>query len=598
MHSFCRRIILFLIVLTLLISCNNSIKRNEKTSSPNTPKMTPFEKNENRTATYYEVIDFYESLANDYPQLKVTAFGKTDSGHPLHEIILSTEKDWDARSNKSKGKNVLLINNAIHPGEPCGVDATMMLVRDYLEKKELQEYLKNTVIVVIPFYNIGGGLNRNSMTRANQDGPESYGFRGNAKNLDLNRDFIKCDSKNAESFNILFSKWKPNVFIDNHTSNGADYQYTMTLIATQHNKLDPSIAGYMNDNLLPKLYSDMESEGWEMTPYVYARETPDDGIAGFLDLPRYSSGYAALNNTISFMPETHMLKPFKDRVLSTYAFMYVMIKNMHKDAKTIKTVFDKAIYNVKTKKEFDINWKLNREKSTTISFKGYEAKYKPSEVSGLDRLYYDRNAPYEKDIPLFNTYEPTVTIEKPAAYIIPQAYHEIIERLRWNGVTMHRLDKDQVLNVDMYLIKDYDTRESAYEGHYLHSNVTVELQNKKWQYFEGDYIVKVDQASNEYIVQTLEPQGPDSFFAWNFFDGILMQKEYFSSYVFEDLAAQYLKEDPKLKKQLEAKRKEDPEFAKNAYAQLKFVYENSGHYEPTHNLYPVGRLRSINGIAY
>ena len=597
MYLYCRQLLFLIIVLTPL-SCNNSIKQNEKTNKFNPPQMTPFEKNENRTATYYEVIDFYTALAEAHPQLKITAFGKTDSGHPLHEIILSVDEVWDAGAVKSKGKNVLLINNAIHPGEPCGVDATMLLIKNYLEKKELQTYLKNTVIVVIPFYNIGGGLNRNSMTRANQDGPESYGFRGNAKNLDLNRDFVKCDSRNAESFNILFSKWKPNIFIDNHTSNGADYQYTMTLIATQHNKLDPSIAGYMNDNLLPKLYSDMETDGWEMTPYVYARETPDDGIAGFLDLARYSSGYAALNNTISFMPETHMLKPFKDRVLSTYAFMDVMIKNMHQDSKTIKTVFDKAIHNVKTKTDFDINWKLNREKSTTISFKGYEAKYKPSEVSGLDRLYYDRNAPYEKQIPLFNTYEPTVTVQKPAAYIIPQAYHKIIERMRWNGVTMHRLDKDQKLNVEMYTIKDFDTSKTAYEGHYLHSNVTVESQNKKWQYFEGDYLIKVDQAANEYIVQTLEPQGPDSFFAWNFFDGILMQKEYFSSYVFEDLAAKYLKEDPRLKKQLEARRKADPEFAKDAYAQLKFVYENSGHYEPTHNLYPVGRLKSLNGVAY
>lgn len=596
MYLFGRKLILFIFLFTVL-SCNNSIKLNDKTNSPNSVTMTPFEKNENRTATYYEAIQFYEELAKVHPQLNVTAFGKTDSGHPLHEVILSVDKNWDAKSNKSKGKNVLLINNAIHPGEPCGVDATMMLIRDYLEKEELQKYLENTVIVVVPFYNIGGGLNRNKMTRANQDGPESYGFRGNAKNLDLNRDFIKCDSKNAESFNTLFSKWKPNVFIDNHTSNGADYQYTMTLIATQHNKLDPTVAEYMNDILLPKLYGDMETSGWEMTPYVYARETPDDGIAGFLDLARYSSGYAALNNTISFMPETHMLKPFKDRVLSTYAFMDVMIKNMEQDSKTIKTVFDKAIHNVKTKKKFNINWELNRDKKSTIMFKGYEAKYKPSEVSGIDRLYYDRDAPYEKEIPLFNTYEPTVTIEKPAAYIIPQAYHKIIDRMRWNGVTMHRLDEDQKLNVGMYLIKDFDTRD-AYEGHYLHSNVTVELQNKQWQYFKGDYLIKVDQATNEYIVQTLEPQGPDSFFAWNFFDGILMQKEYFSSYVFEDLAAKYLQEDPKLKQQLEAKRKEDPEFAKSAYAQLKFVYENSGHYEPTHKLYPVGRLSSLNGIKF
>jgi hypothetical protein len=35
----------------------------------------------------------------------------------------------------------------------------------------------NTLIAAIPVYNIGGALiERNSTTRANQDGPESYGL--------------------------------------------------------------------------------------------------------------------------------------------------------------------------------------------------------------------------------------------------------------------------------------------------------------------------------------------------------------------------------------------------------------------------------------
>ena len=215
-------------------------------------------------------------------------------------------------------------------------------------KPELQKYLENLVIIVIPIYNIGGALNRNSTTRANQNGPESYGFRGNAQNLDLNRDFIKCDSKNARTFNQIFTEWQPDVFIDNHTSNGADYQYTLTLIPTQHNKLDPNLAAYLYDEMLPRLYKDMAKTDYEMTPYVYARNTPDEGIAEFLDLPRYSSGYAALFNTISFMPETHMLKPFKGRVESVRLFMDCMIKTMHDDHEKIKIARQKAIENTKS----------------------------------------------------------------------------------------------------------------------------------------------------------------------------------------------------------------------------------------------------------
>ncbi len=191
--------------------------------------LTAFEKDNNTTSTYHEAIGFYKKLAERHDQLQLTEWGTTDSGHPLHVAVLSKNKIFEVNEIKQQGRCILLINNAIHPGEPEGVDATMMLVRDYLENTDLNNHLENVALVVIPFYNIGGGLNRNPSSRANQNGPNEYGFRGNAKNLDLNRDFIKCDSKNAQVFNQIFNHFQPDVFIDNHTSNSADYQYTMTL---------------------------------------------------------------------------------------------------------------------------------------------------------------------------------------------------------------------------------------------------------------------------------------------------------------------------------------------------------------------------------
>ena len=550
----------------------------------------PFEENDNYTASYFEAIEFYEKLDNNYAKLKLLTYGSTDSGHPLHLAVLSTDGDFDAASIRQKGKHILMINNGIHPGEPCGVEASMLLLRDYLQKEELQKYLENLVIIVIPLYNIGGAINRNSTTRANQKGPEAYGFRGNAKNLDLNRDFIKCDSKNAQTFNQIFAEWQPDVFIDNHTSNGADYQYTMTLIPTQEDKLDANLGEYMRKDLLPRLFADMKSRNWEMTPYVYARNTPDDGIAAFLDLARYSSGYAALFNTISFMPETHMLKPYKDRVASTRAFSESMIMAFYEDGDKLKAARNKAIENTKNKHTFELNWEMDTAQKDDLLFKGYTAKYKKSEVSGLDRLYYDRNEPYEKSIPWWRYYKTNLSVKKPAAYIIPQAYAKVIERLKWNGVEMKRLQEDQIIEVEMYRIGEFETGENAYEGHYLHSKVELVKEVKKMLFHKGDYLVFTNQRTNRYLIETLEPNAPDAWFAWNFFDGILMQKEYFSPYVFEDLAADYLKEHPELRKKLEKKKKEDAKFAASAYKQLEFVYLNSPWHEPTYKLYPVGRL--------
>ena len=550
----------------------------------------PFERDSNATATYQETIAFYEALAAQYPQLKLEAHGSTDSGFPLHLAILSTDGAFFPAAARAGNKRVLFINNAIHPGEPCGVDATMLLFRNLLKEASWRPYLEQLVIVAIPFYNISGGLNRGPYSRANQNGPKAYGFRGNAKNLDLNRDFIKCDSRNAQLFNQLFAEWQPDVFIDTHSSDGADYQYAITLIPPQTDKLDPFLSAFLDELLLPRLYSDMEKAGWEMTPYVYARDTPDKGIAGFLDLPRYSSGYAALHNTIGFTTEAHVWKPYKDRVQGTYAFLAAVIRAMKEQGAALAEAREKARLHTLEKEQFDLGWELDFARSDTISFKGYEAGYKKSKVSGLERMYYDRTMPYEKEIPYFRYYKPTASAQRPLAYVIPQAYAEVIERLRWNGVKVERLAADVELELEFSYIEQYETRESPYEAHYLHYDVKTKEERLRRQFHKGDYVVFANQAANLYIVETLEPQGADSFFAWNFFDGILMQKEYFDGYIFEETAAELLRNDPALQQALEQKRQEDEVFAQSARAQLDFIYKRSLYYEPTHKRYPVGRL--------
>ena len=76
---------------------------------------------------------------------------------------------------------------------------------------------------------------------------------------------------------------------------------------------------------------------------------------------------------------------------------------------------------------------------------------------------------------------------------------------------------------------------------------------------------------------------------WNFFDAILQQKEGYSDYRWEDLAAEVLRKDPVLRAKLEEKKAGDPKFAANGPAQLDFIYKNSPYYEPGHNRYPVYR---------
>ena len=540
------------------------------------------------TPTYPEVIKHYEALAAKYPQAKLLTYGMTDFGKPLHLMVLSKDKEFDPVKLRKSNKMIFLINNGIHPGEPEGIDASMMLASNLLKNNKLPS---NVVLCIIPVYNIGGAHNRSSTSRANQNGPLEYGFRGNSNNYDLNRDFIKTDSKNSAAFQEIFNTWQPEIFVDTHTSNGADYQYTMTLIPTQKDKLHPILAGYLTKTLLPALYSKMSEKGTELVPYVNSvDETPDGGIEGFLESPRFSTGYAALHNTIGFMPETHMLKGYAERVKATYQLLETYLEIVVRDAQVIAEHKRKADLAVAEQTTFPLAWKLDKQNYNELSFKGYTAKYKPSLVSGEKRLYYDRNEPYTKVIKEWNNFVPAVTVNKPVAYIIPKGWDKVIALLKLNGVELKELKDDMELPVEFYYIRDYKTVSKPYEGHYLHSDVQIDTSPQRMQYYAGDFVVYVNQRQNRYIVETLEPQATDSFFNWNFFDSILGQKEHYSAYVFEDTAAELIKNDPVLLDKLNKKRTEDKEFANNAAAQLGFIYKNSPYYEKTHLRYPIARL--------
>lgn len=553
-------------------------------------QQTPFEKSDGKeTATYFQAIEFYKKLDESSAKILVTETGATDAGYPLHLVLVSNNGRFDPLTWHKQNKVVILINNGIHPGEPDGIDASMMLVRDIATNKiKLPD---NIALAFIPIYNIGGALNRNSYSRVNQNEPVSYGFRGNSQNLDLNRDFTKCDSKEARSFAHIFHYLNPDILIDNHVSDGADYKYTMTMLTTQYDKLGADLGDWLKEKFEPELYKSMAKKRWEMTPYVnFETALPEKGMLQFYDPPRYSSGYAALFQTIAFVPETHMLKPFADRVKSTYAFIQTVMETATIKANELINARKKAIKEIKKERNFPLSWQPDSSKYSMIPFKGYEQAFKTSDATGLQRIYYDHNKPFEKQIKFYNVFVPENFVTKPASYIIPQGWWEVIDLLKLNKVNMHQLKKDTIIEVETYHIDDYKSLLQPYEKHHKNYAVKISSSNQNIQFLKGDYIIPTNQMANRYIIEMLEPTGDDSFFAWNFFDAILQQKEGYSNYRWEDIAADVLKNNPELKQKLEAKKQSDSKFAKDASAQLNFIYKHSPYYEPAHLRYPVYRL--------
>ena len=542
----------------------------------------------NQSFTYEEAIANFKKLAKEYPEIEVIETDyKTDVGRPLHLVVYNNDKKFETGEIDRSKKTVLFINNAIHPGESCGVDASVKL---FDELGRYHSLFPNVVVVCIPVYNIGGMLNRSKFNRSGQPGPIECGFRGNYQNLDLNRDFIKMDALNSEGFVQLFQRWNPNLFMDTHTTNGSDHQYTITLITSQKDKMNPELKDYVFGKMEPMLYAEMKKKNNEMIPYVYSiKGTPDKGIKDFLETPRYSSGYTNLFNCISFISEAHKYKSFTTRVEQTYSLLSYMCTYASRNSNDLIEVKRRADEYSKNQKNFSLTWQLDTTKVIFLPFKGYEMGKVKSEVSGQEVLYYNKEKKKDIEIPYYREYIPQNEVVVPDYYILPQCYREVVKRLIMNGVELTELKNDSIVMGEMYTIDNMNSLKSPYEKHFLHDHIHVSSKKEKVKYYKGDFWIKTGQKNKRFIVEVLEPHAADSYLRWNFFDNIMQQKEWFSDFAFDSVANDLLNNNENLKKQFVEKQQSDSAFAKNHFQQLQWIFLQSPYYEKTHKRYPVMR---------
>ena len=549
--------------------------------------FSQYEMSSNKSPSYPELIEILSGMADSSDAIQLYNMGSSDYGLPIYLCVVNGGRDSLSTFKKARKETTILFNNAIHPGEPDGINAMLI----WLEKIAMNpnSLMDLPVVTFIPAYNVGGMMNRSSHSRANQNGPLEYGFRGNTQNLDLNRDFIKMDSKNAFTFTKIFQALDPDIFVDNHVSNGADYQYTLTYISNLESRMSPSIKKMTTESLIPNLETALKSNyDIDLFPYVdLVGKTPEQGITSFNDLPRYSMGYVGLFHTIGFTVETHMLKPFPSRVRATYAFMDELIKWTASHKSLIEKSRNQARDYTSLNADLFFNYKRVAETNDSILFKGYEHSFPKHKITGLKRLKYDTLMPYEKYIPHFNSFQPLDTLSVPRFYFVGRQEKDVVKRLKANKVELTKIKNDTSLTLGVFRVIDFESSKKPYEGHFQLTNPLIEKEQELVKLKRGDWMISTHQKNALFIHSVLQPETEDSYLSWNFFDSYLQQKEYFSSYVFVDKIGNILKNDPQLKRSYKKKLKEDEAFRNSEWDQLYYIYIHSPYFEKTYGVLPV-----------
>ena len=562
--------------------------------------LTFFEKSGGvETSRYEETMNFCTRLSDASSWVTFTSFGKSGQGNSLPLLIVDSQGLKTADEVRKSGKAVLLVEACIHPGECEGKDAGITLIRDIVINKKYPGLLDHLTLLFIPIFNVDGFTRFGPYNRINQNGPKEMGWRVNANNLNLNRDFLKAETPEMQAWLKLFNEWMPDFFIDSHTTDGADYQYVITYQMETFGNMDKGLTDWSKSTFIPQMLGKMDEAGFPLFPYIEFRDwhNPKSGLESGVAPPMLSQGYTSLRNRPGLLIETHMLKPYQQRVSSTYQCILATMEILNEESAKLMSLVKRADDLVASPGfraiDFPLQFQNDSKDSVMVDFKGFKYEEVVSELTGETWFKYG-NEKVTMKLPYFSDNKPSVLTKLPEAYIIPVEWNLVIEKLKLHGVKLFFLKSDVTLTIDTYKISSVKWNPTSYEGHHA-LNQFEAIPVKDTRVFKtGSAIVDMNQPQARIIAQMLEPKGDGSLLYWGYFDAVLEQKEYGEHYVIEPMAVKMLAETPGLKEEFEAKKKSDPAFAKNPNLILNWFYTKSPYWDNRKDVYPVGKIFEKN----
>jgi hypothetical protein len=550
------------------------------------------------TPRYEATMNYLLKLDAASDSMTTGVFGHSAQGRELVFAIVDREGLADPEAIRAEGRILMMIQACIHPGESEGKDAMLQLLRDLIINQQHQGILDKVSIIFIPIFNADGHERYSPYGRINQNGPTEMGWRTTAVNLNLNRDFLKADAVEMKAWLQFYHRWQPEFFIDTHTTNGADYQYVLTYALETGGNMTAPLTRWQQQSYLPEMTRLMEDAGFPVFPYVSFRNwhDPRSGLISGVASPMFSQGYTALRNRPGLLVETHMLKPYRQRVEATYAIILSTLGILNKEANTLSRLVTEAdSYTASAdfrKKAFPMRFSIDMTDSTIVDFKGVEYELMKSTITGGEWFRYHRDKPATFSLSLFDQAVVVDSVMLPEAYAVPVQWHEVIERLKLHGVRLHALANaiDVVAVTDSFTSVEWFTQ--PYEGrHRIRKTASVPVR-RKLHLPAGSVLVPMNQPQAPVVAHLLEPRGNGSLLEWGFFDAIFEQKEYAESYVMEPLAQQMLDSIPGLAEAFIALKASDPTFATSSWAQLNWFYKQTPWWDNQYMIYPVLRLES------
>ncbi|MEO7323705.1 MAG: M14 family metallopeptidase, partial [Dokdonella sp.] len=484
------------------------------------------------TPSYAGTRAYLERLGAAAPkQLKLARFGVSPEGRDLMLVVASRDGEFTPEAAHASGKEIVLVQAGIHAGEIEGKDAALMLLRDLTVGAKYPHLLDHVILVWLPIFNVDGHESSGPYNRINQNGPREMGFRATAQRLNLNRDYMKADAPEMRDWLAMFNAWLPDLFMDIHTTDGADYQYDLTWYLEEWGSLHPAVKRWETDTFEKSIFPTFDKSGHLSAPYLELVDHRDisKGIGNFGSGPRFSTGYVALRNRAALLVETHMLKSYATRVHATYDLVVATLEHLNRHPGELRKAVTQADADTIARAHGDgaslpIAFETSKQ-STPFTLKGYAFTQTSSAISGDTWVRYDPAKRKTYTVPFFRDLVATESVQTPAAYLIPASSAPIVEKLREHGIRFERIDRPLQLRVQRYQLGAPHWDEKPFEGRHLLREFTLARETVDAAFEPGAILVRLDQSAANVAINLLEPRASDSLVRWGFFDAIFEQKE-------------------------------------------------------------------------
>jgi hypothetical protein len=542
----------------------------------------------------------------------VIDFGRSGEGRKMQAVLVTRSGHSSACALQAASVPLLFVQAGIHPGESDGKDAGFIVLRELLQEQVAPQLLHRIAILFVPAFNVDGHERMGRWNRPNQNGPEETGWRVTARNLNLNRDYTKADTPEMQALLRLVNEWDPLVCVDLHVTDGADFQPDISLQAEPINQGDARLrtsALQLRDQVIANL-AVSGSLPLSFYPDLFHTDDPSSGFVLTVFSPRFSTGYFPQRNRFTLLVETHSWKDYRTRVRVTRNTILATAEQLGTHGVTWRDQVRAADSDAARIADTDVvldyrsSWrepgKAGAVKSdrpdqavnaTMIDFPGYAYTRTLSQISGDLMTIYDPSTPQTWHVPYRDKVEPSIVVRTPkAGYIVPLPYaNEMSDRLSTHGIRFQTIPGAEQLKVECFHASQVRFSTQPYEGR-LRAMLAGQWRPMQQTLLAGALYVPLSQPLARLVVALLEPQAPDSYAAWGFFNACFEQKEQMEPYVAEQIAREMLDANLELRLQFQQQLQRDPAFAADPAARLEFFLRRHSSWDPRHNLYPIYRV--------